>query len=178
MDICRPKNLSSCIQPLRPCPIKIRISQILIMSVSPITCHILDTAIGKPAANVTCSLYYMAPEIDNPVNELAYELGSGTLFAMAKTDADGRIKNWVYDPQLSSENQAKVGLKQNQHTDLKPGVYKIKFLTGKYFAQLADNSRSFFPFVEIYFKIDNPPDHHYHIPLLLSNFSYTTYRGS
>lgn len=148
------------------------------MSACPITCHILDTAIGKPAANVTCSLTYVSPQIDNPEEENAYELGSGTRFALAKTDADGRIKNWVYDPQLSDQDKSKVGINGDKYTDLKPGIYKIKFLTGKYFAQLGDHSRSFFPFVEIYFKIDNPPDHHYHIPLLLSNYSYTTYRGS
>lgn len=145
---------------------------------SPITCHILDTAVGKPAAGVTCSIYYVASTIDNASLEAAYDVGAGTLFGMAKTDADGRIKSWVYDPKLSATDQEKIGLNGNEHQELKPGIYKIKFLTGKYFAQLADKSRSFFPFVEICFKVDNPPDHHYHIPLLLSNFSYTTYRGS
>ncbi|KAF6063794.1 HIUase/Transthyretin family protein [Candida albicans] len=81
---------------------------------------------------------------------------------MAKTDNDGRIKQWIINPNGDFQN---LGINKNS-------IYKAKFLTGKYFLL------TFFPFVEISFIIDNPPDNHYHIPLLLSNYSYTTYRGS
>ena len=66
-------------------------------------------------------------------------------------------------------------------TDLLPidiipekGIYKIKFMTGEYFKK--NNTAGFYPFVEIVFEIDS--SEHYHIPLLLSPFGYTTYRGS
>jgi len=58
---------------------------------------------------------------------------------------------------------------------LPPGVYKMTFKTGPYFAAL--NVPTFYPVVEITFAYSDPAQH-YHIPLLLSPFSYTTYRGS
>lgn len=54
------------------------------------------------------------------------------------------------------------------------GVYKMKFETGSYFRE--KGIKNFYPHVEITFEIDS--DEHYHIPLLLSPFGYTTYRGS
>ncbi|ODV81150.1 Hydroxyisourate hydrolase [Suhomyces tanzawaensis NRRL Y-17324] len=158
------------------------------MSVDPITCHILDTSRGKPASGVTCQIYHIAPLIDNPEDESAYEIGQGKPFAMNRTDQDGRIKKWVLDPNLSTDDKNYLGVtgsgSEVQWADLKPGIYKVKFLTGKYFHTLGASeplalaSRTFFPFVDIIFQVKNPPDAHYHIPLLLSNHSYTTYRGS
>lgn len=152
----------------------------------PVTCHILDTAIGKPAANVTCSLYYLSPGISDKSDASLYLFGAEPKpIAMSKTDNDGRIKNWILDPSTCQETQAALGFTHSlttgtgpQWSELKPGIYKIKFLTGKYFHELNMTSRTFFPYVEIIFEISNPPDHHYHVPLLLSNFSYSTYRGS
>jgi len=59
--------------------------------------------------------------------------------------------------------------------NLQPGTYKMTFLTKPYFD--ATDRETFFPLVEIIFNLNNP-EQHYHIPLLLSAFSYTTYRGS
>lgn len=150
----------------------------------PITCHILDTTVGKPAADVTCQIFYIAPLIQDPSEEAAYDLEPKTPFAMAKTDNDGRIKNWALNPHFLAAQRSEVGIGQSW-TDLKPGIYKVKFLTGKYFHQLQGGpkglelaKRTFFPFVDIVFQVASTPDNHYHIPLLLSNHSYTTYRGS
>ncbi|XP_072236570.1 5-hydroxyisourate hydrolase isoform X2 [Leuresthes tenuis] len=55
------------------------------------------------------------------------------------------------------------------------GVYKMHFETAQYWASIGETS--FYPYVEIVFTI-NDPGQKYHIPLLLSRFSYTTYRGS
>jgi 5-hydroxyisourate hydrolase len=52
-----------------------------------------------------------------------------------------------------------------------PGAYRIVFDTGSYFPD------GFFPEVSVVFRVDDP-DGHYHVPLLLSPFSYSTYRGS
>lgn len=97
---------------------------------------------------------------------------------MGKTDNDGRIKQWVPNPSIDSAQASIIGFEDNKWSVLKPGIYKIKFLTGKYFHELNASNRTFFPFVEILFQVENPPDHHYHVPLLLSNHSYSTYRGS
>ncbi|KAF6025609.1 urah [Bugula neritina] len=55
------------------------------------------------------------------------------------------------------------------------GTYKMRFETEEYFNQL--NTETFYPYVEIVFKIKEPVIHH-HVPLLLSPYNYTTYRGS
>nr|AAI22323.1 HIU hydrolase [Danio rerio] len=55
------------------------------------------------------------------------------------------------------------------------GVYKMRFETGKYWDALGETC--FYPYVEIVFTITNTSQH-YHVPLLLSRFSYSTYRGS
>ncbi len=55
------------------------------------------------------------------------------------------------------------------------GTYKLRFETGAYFESLG--TRGFYPFVEIVFEIVDGTAH-YHVPLLLNPFGYSTYRGS
>lgn len=54
------------------------------------------------------------------------------------------------------------------------GIYKIRFETKDYFDK--SQVKTFYPYVEIIFEIES--DQHYHIPLLLNPFGYSTYRGS
>ncbi|XP_034031537.1 5-hydroxyisourate hydrolase-like [Thalassophryne amazonica] len=56
-----------------------------------------------------------------------------------------------------------------------PGMYKLRFETGPYWQSLGQTS--FYPYVEVVFYITDP-DQRFHLPLLLSCFSYSTYRGS
>ena len=56
-----------------------------------------------------------------------------------------------------------------------PGTYRIRFQVGPYFA--ARQIEGFFPLVEIQFIVTDGAQH-YHVPLLLSPFSFSTYRGS
>jgi 5-hydroxyisourate hydrolase len=76
-----------------------------------------------------------------------------------QTGADGRLR-------LSGDGGA---------ADFEPGVYRITFASGAYF--LARGSASFYPEVTITFEMTAPGEH-YHVPLLLSPFAYSTYRGS
>ena len=121
------------------------------MSRPPITCHILDTTTGRPAANVQCELSYLSNE-------------ESSISATAYTNADGRVPRWETDG-----NSAWIT------TSLKKGVYKVRFHTQSYFD--SNERETFFPHVDIVFKVENI-DEHYHIPLLLSNYGYSTYRGS
>lgn len=91
-----------------------------------------------------------------PVQLFAVDGGESRLIAEAETDADGRAK------QLGPEQ-------------LPPGVYRLRFDTGAYFA--ARSISTFYPEVVLTFVIDDV-DRHYHVPLLLSPFAYSTYRGS
>jgi 5-hydroxyisourate hydrolase len=60
-------------------------------------------------------------------------------------------------------------------TALEAGAYRLRFATGAYFA--ADGVRAFYPEVHVVVHLDDPAQH-YHVPLLLSPFGYSTYRGS
>ena len=59
--------------------------------------------------------------------------------------------------------------------DLEPGTYRVTFDTGSYFA--AAGVTGFYPEVAISFSLDDA-EAHYHVPLLLSPYAYSTYRGS
>jgi len=84
--------------------------------------------------------------------------GSWKLLAQGATDADGRWR-----PSAANESS------------FSPGAYKFTFDTAAYFR--ARNLEGFFPCVEITFSIRDAAQHH-HVPLLLSPYSYSTYRGS
>jgi 5-hydroxyisourate hydrolase len=58
--------------------------------------------------------------------------------------------------------------------DLDKGIYSLRFETKAYFSRRAVDT--LYPFVEVHFEV--AADSHYHIPLLLSPFGYSTYRGS
>ena len=55
------------------------------------------------------------------------------------------------------------------------GTYRIRFEVGDYFARTGTDA--FYPRVEVTFRLDDPSEH-YHVPILLGPFGYTTYRGS
>jgi len=109
-----------------------------------ITTHVLDTALGRPAAGVPVSL------------ELAAADGWRTIGAGA-TDSDGRLRT------LTPTGPAT------------PGRYRLRFDTAAYLA--LGGTEAFFPVVEIQFVVTDGAAHH-HVPLLLSPFGYSTYRGS
>ena len=113
---------------------------------STISTHVLDTALGKPAAGVSVSL----EQIDSASR--AVTIGHGT------TDLDGRLRNLV--PTGRS---------------LEPGDYRLRFDTGAYLARAGH--AVFYPTVSVDFRVTESGSH-YHVPLLLSPFGYSTYRGS
>lgn len=59
--------------------------------------------------------------------------------------------------------------------EVKKGIYRITFELEKYFS--GQKRKSFYPHATIVFEIENPAQHH-HVPLLVSGFGYSTYRGS
>jgi len=111
-----------------------------------ISTHILDTALGKPVRDLPVRL------------EKQNATGSWRSLTSARTDEDGRC------PQL---------LPEGEH--LSPGVYRLVFDTGDYFA--AQKITGLYPVVEVNFQV-RAGESHFHIPLLLSPNGYTTYRGS
>ena len=84
--------------------------------------------------------------------------GKWTTIDEKHTDSNGRIKDF-----LKEEKGAK-----NQ------GIYKLTYYVEPYFAKLKQSS--FYPFIEVVFEIKD--DKHYHVPITLSPFGYSTYRGN
>lgn len=78
--------------------------------------------------------------------------------ASGQTDADGRLRTLVPDG-----------------TSPEPGTYRLQFDVGAYFATAG--IEAFYPSVEITFLVKSASEH-YHVPLLLNPFGYSTYRGS
>jgi 5-hydroxyisourate hydrolase len=79
------------------------------------------------------------------------------MLARATTDADGRVTAFTPTPQLQ------------------PGTYRLTFEVGPYFA--AASIEAFYPRVVVEFEVRDAAQHH-HVPLLLSPYGYSTYRGS
>jgi 5-hydroxyisourate hydrolase len=79
-------------------------------------------------------------------------------FAQGVTDADGRIQNLVSEP-----------------TNLPAGDYRLRFATASYFQSLG--SPIFYPEVQVQVRLDETKQN-YHLPLLLSPYGYSTFRGS
>ncbi len=117
--------------------------------------HVLDAALGQPAAGLSVRL------------EAATGHGWATL-AETRTDRDGRVREAFAGLDLGVAAAADGGGAC--------GTYRLVFDTAGYFA--ARGVKDFFyPQVTVGFRIADAAAH-YHVPLLLSPFAYSTYRGS
>ena len=116
-----------------------------------LTIHVLDTAQGRPAANMAIELWALEPHGDGR-----------RLLTRVRTDADGRTDA----PLLAGEAFA-------------AGVYELVFDVGAYFVEqgITTPTPAFLSRVPVRFGIADT-DAHYHVPLLVSPWAYSTYRGS
>jgi 5-hydroxyisourate hydrolase len=115
-----------------------------------LTTHVLDTAHGRPASGVAIELHALAAG------------GGRTLIASALTNADGRT-----DAPLLSPAEARVG------------VFELTFHVGAYFRRHGASTAEppFLDVVPVRFAIADAKAH-YHVPLVVTPWSYSTYRGS
>jgi 5-hydroxyisourate hydrolase len=97
------------------------------------------------------------PAIGVTITLLQHQHGDWVELAKGITNSDGRIPDLL-----------------DKKTMLATGIYKMRFETKHYFDQ--SHTATFYPYVEIVFDITS--QEHYHIPLLLNPFGYSTYRGS
>jgi 5-hydroxyisourate hydrolase len=115
--------------------------------------HVLDATTGRPAAGVRV---LVERHVRVPAGRLAWvPVGSGLTGPDGRLD--GRQGDWLRTG----------GAEQ--------GMYRITFASGEYFAE--QGTESFYPEITIAFEVMSPGEH-YHVPLLLSPFAYSTYRGS
>jgi 5-hydroxyisourate hydrolase len=117
---------------------------------SGISCHVLDTSLGRPAAGLAVHLERLAPGD-------AHAPRVWELLGRASTSTDGRAN----------------GLHGSGALQL--GQHRITFETEEYFRR--SGQAIFYPEVQVVFIVAQASDA-YHVPLLLSPFGYTTYRGS
>ena len=119
------------------------------MTTGRLTTHVLDTASGRPGAGIAVTLY-------------AVEGETRRLLVQTLTNEDGRCDA----PLLTGPN-------------FRPGIYELVFEIADYFrAQgVALPEPPFLDEVRIRFGVA-AADQHYHVPLLVSPYAYSTYRGS
>lgn len=87
--------------------------------------------------------------------ELVLKSRTGEELARVVTDQQGRVADF-------------------QGRELDQGIYQMDFMVGPYFKSQGRNS--FYPVIPVVFEIDG--EDHYHIPLILSAYGYSSYRGS
>jgi len=111
--------------------------------------HVLDTMHGKPAAGMAVALLQKQGE--------AYQVMKSLVL-----NADGRADSPLIETQ-----------------DLRMGLYRLSFSAGEYFRSKVKDLEEplFLDVVHLDFGVSNPKEH-YHVPLLVSPWSYSTYRGS
>lgn len=113
-----------------------------------LTTHVLDIYSGKPGKGIKVDLYHFQNGKREKLNSIIL-------------NNDGRADK----PLIEGSN-------------FKEGQYEIIFFVGDYFKKITDTPK--IPFLDdivIRFGISNPEEH-YHVPLLVSPWSYSTYRGS
>ncbi|OAQ80970.1 transthyretin domain-containingprotein [Purpureocillium lilacinum] len=126
-----------------------------------ITCHVLDTTAGRPAKGIRVVL-----EQTSSSAAAAGQAQPATF--EARTDDDGRITRWQATGAASSSLTVDDVLASVKGASR----WALRFDTESYFGE----GKTFFPEATIIFRVDE--GQHYHVPLLLSPYSYTTYRGS
>ena len=97
-----------------------------------------------------------APGVNVKLEQLDKKSKVWKMIDEKKTDQNGRITNFL------EENKSEKG------------IYKLTFLVADYFK--SKKTESFYPFIEVVFEIKN--EKHYHVPITLSPFGYSTYRGN
>ncbi|CAI9103369.1 OLC1v1001834C1 [Oldenlandia corymbosa var. corymbosa] len=121
----------------------------------PITTHVLDTARGSPAIGIEVQLEYW---VGNEPPSVFHQNIKG---------------DWIVKARTMTDKDGRSGPMFTQDEIFNPGLYRISFNTGKY------NPDGFFPYVSIVFEVrESQMWQHFHVPLLLSPFAFSTYRGS
>lgn len=123
---------------------------------SPITCHALNTISGTPANDLKATLTLLAPT----ETEISFT---------AITNKDGRVTEWA-----PSAGKTLQDIMETFESGQKI-PWSVKFDIGPWYEERG--IESFWPEVEIKFYVKKG-ERHYHVPVLVGPWSYTTYRGS
>jgi 5-hydroxyisourate hydrolase len=142
------------------------------MSRDPITCHVLNTLTGTPAANLPVTLTFLGSSNGNNTSQSPITFN-------ATTDADGRVKNWTA---TAATTTTVSGVLSSLPTADSKTNWAVRFEVGPWYE--AQGIESFWPEVEVKFTVKGRGREgeegwrHYHVPVLLGPWNYSTYRGS
>lgn len=120
-----------------------------------ITTHVLDLANGRPGKAIAVDLERQRRENQDDLERNS--AGGWEAIGAGTTDDDGRLRTLTPPGPVA------------------PGNYRLRFHTGAYWA--SHGHAAFFPIVEIQFAVTDGTQH-FHVPLLVSPYGYSTYRGS
>ena len=123
-----------------------------------ITCHVLDTISGRPGAGIDVVLKLVSRSHLTTTGQWG-----------AKTTRDGRVPAWTSGVDINEI----VSKAKSEMGDGEQMLWSLTFNTEGYFGK----GKTFWPEVELRFAAERDEEH-YHVPLLLGPWSYTTYRGS
>ncbi|KAL5001167.1 hypothetical protein BDV10DRAFT_20281 [Aspergillus recurvatus] len=145
------------------------------MSRDPITCHVLNTLTGTPAANLPVTLTLLSSPSSEATSNVSF---------IATTNADGRVASWtpaITDAFASTTSRVPGILASLPASDSKTN-WALRFEVGPWFE--AQGVESFWPEIEVKFTVKGRGKEgeegwrHYHVPVLLGPWNYSTYRGS
>lgn len=128
------------------------------------------------ASLVLASLSGLAMAADNPLSVHVLNLNDGLPSPDVKVTLEKRNgQQWTALNDGVTNQQGRITALYPQDKALEKGTYRVTFKTGDWFE--AHDTASFFPEVPVIFEVDGTVPH-YHIPLLLSPYGFSTYRGN
>ena len=124
--------------------------------------HVYDKSLAQASYFIGCQKAGVAAVID-PKRDV------DTYLEIAKQN-----KNWVLLEEKVTDKNGRIGSFLKQDGKDNTGIYKLTFHTSPYFQR--QGQKSFYPFIEVVFELTDKE--HYHVPITVSPFGYSTYRGN
>ncbi|ECN5820960.1 hydroxyisourate hydrolase [Salmonella enterica] len=128
------------------------------------------------AASMAATSEKPATPMKNPISVHVLNLktgipSEGVTVVLDKKEGD----KWVKLNQAVTSKDGRINALYPAGQEINPGDYRVTFETGKYYAD--HNEDTFFPEIPVIIHVPKAGEH-YHVPLLLSQYGYSTYRGS
>nr|WP_311791237.1 hydroxyisourate hydrolase [Pantoea sp. UBA5923] len=112
----------------------------------------------------------------NPISVHVLNLQTGVPTAGVSVELDQNLNGkWITLATGVTDASGRISALYPAGKQAEQGTYKVVFKTGDYYASV--KQKTFFPEIPVVFTLDNTSQH-YHIPLLLSPYGYSTYRGN
>ncbi|MCL7930387.1 hydroxyisourate hydrolase [Halomonas llamarensis] len=128
------------------------------------------------AGIVLSSAVATAMAADNPLSVHVLNIQNGQPSPGVEVELERRTDTgWKYLSTETTDNAGRISALYPEDESFEPGVYRVTFETGEWFE--ARDTATFFPEIPVLFQVENTMQH-YHVPMLLSPYGYSTYRGN